>query len=77
MEDVHDDEIRTKDFMHTILRDIPLRYQREIIGAIIRWCEWIVLGIYPLGKTFATCSTFWLVSDHDVWCGSRTAPLRP
>jgi hypothetical protein len=32
MKDVHDDEIRTKKLMHTILRDIPLRYQREIIS---------------------------------------------
>jgi hypothetical protein len=32
MEDVHDDEIRTKDLMHTILLDIPLCYQSEVIG---------------------------------------------
>jgi hypothetical protein len=31
MEDVHDDEIRTKDLM---LHDIPLRYQRGIIGDV-------------------------------------------
>jgi hypothetical protein len=34
IEAVHDDAIRTKDLMHTILRDIPLRYQREIIGDV-------------------------------------------
>jgi hypothetical protein len=31
MEDVHDDEIRAKDL---ILHDIPLHYQRGIIGDV-------------------------------------------
>ncbi len=34
MVNVHDVEIRTKDLMHTNLRAIPLRHQRELI------CDW-------------------------------------
>ncbi len=35
------------------------------------WYCWVVQGIYSLDKTFATCRTFWLVSD--VRRGSRAA----
>ncbi len=71
MEDVHDDEIRTKDLMHTILHDIPLRYQREIIGDMN--------GQYGVYSHWARHSRHavpsgWCRMDRDVRRWSSAAP---
>jgi hypothetical protein len=66
MEDVHDDEIRTEDLIDTILRHIPLSYQREIIGD--------VNGEYEVYTRWARHSRHAVPSG---WCRTVTSGTGP